>query len=891
MMQMDTKDLSKPALREEFSKNHKEYYSTKLFEEKGFKRQKCKVCGKHFWGVVETNDCGDSSHTEYGFFKDKPKKVGYLEFWNKFSAFFKANGHTIIKRYPVVSRWRPDLYFTIAGIQDFQRIENGKLGFEYSANPLLVPQMCLRFSDIENVGVTGRHFTSFMMANQTSFNYPKEGYWRDRTVELNFELLTKVLGLPEEEVVYHEDVWAMPDFSGFGPSLENATKGLEVCNNVFTQFGVVGNKIAELDSKVVDTGWGFERLLWYYTGSPNVFEAVFGETLAHVRKEVKMPLDFDEEMYKRFAKHASSLNRDEVADYAAEESRVLKLSKITPAEYEKSIKPLQGLYASIDYTKTLLFAISDGSLPSNMGGGYNLRLILRRSLDFLEKYKIGIDMTTLAGFIAKEQKGLYPELSQNLDIFGKVIDIESSRYRNTKEGARKIIEVLLSKGTNVTKEQAKTMYQSNGIPPELIESVAESKGIRISLPKDVYNDIIQTDMVKKEKAEKKLDVEIPKDVKETEKLYYDFVANAEAKVLFAKGAYFVLDKTPFYPESGGQVQDTGTVNGVNVVDVQKIGNVIVHVADKNTGFKKGDKVVAIVDEERRKAIIAHHTATHLISAAARKILGQHAWQEGARKDQNKAHIDIVHYDKLSENEADSIENQVNSWLINGVKVNAQEMSRGDAEGKYGFSIYQGHGVPAKTMRIITIKSLDNVLIDAEACGGLHAVGRETYLGIVKIISTSRIHDGVDRIEFAAGPAAARLFQTEHKEIGEMASKLNAEPGNVNKRLSDLQEENKAMHKIVEKTGELLATSLAESIPDAELIDREVEVDKKMMIRIADMLIKRNSSCTVVLRNRDGYLLCMSGTASKRSAIDTLKSKFKGKTFTGGGSQRFAEAKL
>jgi alanyl-tRNA synthetase len=888
---MDVKSLSKPALREEFSKNHKEYYSTKLFEEKGFVRQKCKVCGKNFWSIAVTNDCGDSSHTEYGFFRDKPRKIGYLDFWEKFSAFFKENGHTIIKRYPVVSRWRPDLYFTIAGIQDFQRIENGKLGFEYSANPLLVPQMCLRFGDIENVGVTGRHFTSFMMANQTSFNYPKEGYWRDRTVELNFKLLTKVLGLPEEEVIYHEDVWAMPDFSGFGPSLENATKGLEICNNVFTQFGVEGNKVAELDSKVVDTGWGFERLLWYYTGSPNVFEAVFGETLAHVRKEVSIDIDSDESVYKKFAKHASSLNRDEVADYAEEEKKVLKLSGITAAEYEKSIKPLQALYATVDYTKTLMFAITDGSLPSNIGGGYNLRLILRRSLDFLEKYKIGIDMTTLAGFIAKEQKGLYPELSQNLDIFGKVIDIESRRYRNTKEGARKIVEALLSKSSTVSKEQAKTMYQSNGITPELITSVAESKGMKVTLPEDVYNDIIQTDMVKKEKAEKKLDVEIPKDIKKTEKLYYDFVANASAKVLFAKGKYFILDKTPFYPESGGQVQDTGTVNGINVVDVQKIGDVIVHVADKNTDFKKGDKVTAIVDEERRKAIVAHHTATHLISAAARKILGQHAWQEGAKKDQNKAHIDIVHYDKLSEKETDAIENMVNSWLLNGIKVTAQEMSRGDAEGKYGFTIYQGHGVPAKEMRIITIKTLDNQLIDAEACGGLHAVGRENYLGIVKIISTSRIHDGVDRIEFAAGPAAAKLFQAEHREIGELAAKLNAEPSAVNQRLSELQEENRSMHKLVEKTGELLATSLAESIPDEELIDRQVEADKKLMIKIADLLIKRNSSCTVVLRNREGYMLCMSGTASRRSAIETLKSKFTGKTFTGGGSQRFAEAKM
>ena len=173
MMNIDVKKLSKQALRDEFSKHSDKYYSTKLFEEKGFKRQKCKFCGMYFWSLVETYDCGDTSHTEYSFFKEKPVKIGYADFWKKFSEFFRTHKHEIVRRYPVVSRWRPDLYFTIAGIQDFQRLENGHMAFEYNANPLMVPQFCLRFKDIENVGVTGGHFTGFMMPNQTSFNYPK----------------------------------------------------------------------------------------------------------------------------------------------------------------------------------------------------------------------------------------------------------------------------------------------------------------------------------------------------------------------------------------------------------------------------------------------------------------------------------------------------------------------------------------------------------------------------------------------------------------------------------------------------------------------------------------------------------------------------------------------
>jgi alanyl-tRNA synthetase len=160
--------------------------------------------------------------------KEKPLHISYVDFWKKFSEIFKEEGHEVIESYPVVSRWRQDLYFTIAGIQDFQRIENGVMGFEYPANPLLVPQICLRFNDIPNTGVTGRHMTSFMMANQTAFNYPKEGYWRDKTIEINFKVLTQMLGIDKNDITYIEDVWAMGDFSEFGPCLETLPMGVSL---------------------------------------------------------------------------------------------------------------------------------------------------------------------------------------------------------------------------------------------------------------------------------------------------------------------------------------------------------------------------------------------------------------------------------------------------------------------------------------------------------------------------------------------------------------------------------------------------------------------------------------------------------------------------------------
>jgi alanyl-tRNA synthetase len=879
--------LTKDYLKGEFGKEYKKYYSTKIFEDKGFGRYTCKHCGMKFWSTVETDNCGDSSHNSFSFFKDRPQRAGYSEFWKRFAKFFKENGHAIVDRYPVVSRWRPDLYFTIAGIQDFQRIENGLMGFEYGANPLMVPQMCLRFNDIENVGVTGSHFTAFMMANQTSFNYPKEGYWRDRTMELNYKFLTGVLGIPDDKITYHEDAWAMGDFSEFGPCLEGFSGGLEIVNNVFTQFEYANGKVQELDNKVVDVGWGFERVLWFYTGCSNAYEAAFGDTLAKVRKQVDV--EFDPELYGRFAVHGGELNRDEVSNVGEVERRILKRTGISQRDYDAKIRPMQALYAVIDHTRTLLFAITDGSLPSNVGGGYNLRIILRRSFDFIDTYKLSIDLPTIARLVAKELKDTYPELHGRLETFDRVVAVERARYENAKGNARRVVELTLGKSSSIGKEQVRTLYESNGITPELITSVAAELKIDVKLPENAYMDIIADNSAGREKA-KKLDVAVPDGVKGTQKLYYDFVSKTEARVVFAKGRYFALDKTPFYPEGGGQASDAGTVNGIKVIDVQTMRNVVVHVAEKDTGFKAGEKVECAVDEERRKAIIAHHTATHLISAAARKILGEHAWQEGARKEHDKAHIDIAHYEKLEEKEADAIEGQVNSWLLNGIKVDASDMSRGDAESKYGFSIYQGHGAPAKSMRIVTIKTLDNKLIDAEACGGLHAAGRENYVGMVKIINTSRIHDGVDRIEFVAGPAALMRFREEHRELERMSEALNSEPLLVSKRLEELQNENSAMHKEIERGKDLLAFSMAESMGDEKFIDRELDVDRKMMVRIADLLVKRNGNCTVLLRNREGDVVCMAGASSNVSAIDRLNEKLKGK-FKGGGSARFAQGKI
>ena len=459
---------NKEELRKQFSKEPRKYYEVGLFKEQGFERRSCTICGKYFWSADPSRKlCGDSSHEPYSFIKKTASNVDYAEFWGRFSKFFKKEGHAIIGSYPVVSRWRQDLYYTIAGIQDFQRIEHGKISFEYPANPLMVPQMCMRFNDIANVGVTGRHFTAFMMANQTAFNYPKEGYWRDRTIELNYKVLTELLGIKKETITYIEDVWAMGDFSEFGPSVEAFSGGLELVNNVFTQFEYTNGAIKELAGKVVDVGWGFERLLWFISGTQTVYDAVFKRQLEYIHKSSGIKPNVD--LYSKLAKEFGSIDMTETNDANSIEARILQKAGVDVKQYRTEIKPLQASYAMADHARTLLFAINDGALPSNVGGGYNLRILLRRIFDFSREYGMNIDLLKLMEIHANELSGIYPNLSNGIETAKAVIDIERKRYESTKIAATRIVDTIIEKKESLTADRMKTLYESNGITPEFIE--------------------------------------------------------------------------------------------------------------------------------------------------------------------------------------------------------------------------------------------------------------------------------------------------------------------------------------------------------------------------------------------------------------------------------------
>ncbi len=882
------KGLNKESLREEFSKDYKNYYFVKLFDDYKFKRQHCGKCGKYFWSITSRDLCGD--HEEYSFFKDQINDANYVNLWSKVSKFFKDNGHTVMQRYPVVSRWRQDLYFNIASIVDFQRIENGAMSFEYPANPLIVPQMCLRFNDIENVGVTSRHFTCFMMLGQHSFNWPKDGYWRDKTMELNFKLLTEVIGVKKEDIVYHEDVWAMGDFSEFGPSLESFANGLELTNNVFTQFQYSNNDIKELEGMVVDVGIGFERLLWFLKGYDSSYRSVFDGVIKKL--ENKIHIDLDNKSFYEFSKMTSMIDLTEGNSAREKEMQIVKKLGISDNEFAE-INRIKAFYAILDHTRTLLFAISDGALPSNMGGGYNLRILLRRAFDFIDRYEFGFTLEEAAQLMAEELEPMFPELKASQGIFSKVISIERERYVKSREVAKKVLSSALGKAKTLMPKDLRTMYESYGITPEMIEDYVGSNKLSIELPANLYENMIIGDFKEKEKTNK-IPINLPQ-LPKTEQLYYDFALESQSKVLFVKDKYVVLDKTPFYPEGGGQLADLGTISGIEVADVQKAGDIAVHVMSESVStlpeFAIGSVVECKVDRERRERLMVHHSSTHLINACSREILGKHVWQEGTLKDFDKARIDITHYEKLSNDEVKSIENLANTYVSNGIIIEVNYIDRSDAEAKYGFGIYQGHGVPSKVLRIVTIKTKDGKLVDAEACGGIHLVDRENKIGIIKVIGSSRVHDGVNRLEFCAGRAALDYFQKEDEELSKVAVTLNVEKFESSNAVSKGRNDYSELYKKLEMYKDAISDKIAPSFGNSDSIDLDMgRAPREMMRALAEGIIKTNGKSVVILHNVFNDALCMCGTESGKSAVETIRGKYQAK-FKGGGSAKIAEGKL
>jgi len=760
--------LDKNQILKEFSSDPDKYYNVKLFQEQGFVRKSCSKCGRFFWTLDANRTlCPDDGTDTYSFIGEPPtsKRFDYTQAWKQVEEFFVKNNHTSVSRYPVVCRWRDDLYFTIASIVDFQRIMGSKVVFEFPANPLVVPQTCLRFKDLENVGVTGRHFSSFCMIGQHSVPN-NQGYWKDECVDLDYRLLTDQFGIKKEEVVFVEDVWA--GGGSFGPSLEYFVRGLELGNAVFTEFQGELGQHTTLDQRVIDMGAGLERFAWITMGTPTAYDCCFGPINEKLYNTIGIDSD-SEVLRKYFTEIAKEI--DHYDDLNQVRRLAVKNAGITDSQLTKMITPMEGMYLIADHLRTLIFAITDGALPSNVGGGYNLRMMLRRINATVSKLNLKLDIDDLIDSHIDYLKDTYPELDEKREDVKKILKIESARYEESKGHMKKKAEKIREKGTP-TVDELITFYESDGITPEYLKEVDAISEV----PSSFYSKLSDLHQSEKKKAITELPLE---QLPETETLFYkDDPMEFEAKVIKVFDDQVVLDKTSFYARGGGQEPDHGSIAGFEVVDVDKHADIIVHKL-KGGIPNEGDTVQCKVDVTRRSNITKNHTSTHIINTSARSVLGSWVWQHSAFKDDDHARLDITHHSSLNDEQVKQIEDAANKMIKDNYPVNIEYFDRGTAEQKYGFRIYQGGVVPVKSVRIVSIEDKD-----IEACGGTH-VKKTGDIELIKITKTKRIQDGVVRLEFVSGPNAFTYVKEQEEE-----SKIKEQQAIAKQQLEKQREENK-----------------------------------------------------------------------------------------------------
>ncbi|MGB8767589.1 MAG: alanine--tRNA ligase [Nitrososphaeraceae archaeon] len=787
-----------------FSSNPDKYYKVSLFDDIGFKRQSCKLCGKYFWSIKDKESCPE--HENYSFIGDPPtqKRLDFVNAWKELSSFFKKNNHEIIQRYPVVCRWREDLYFTIASIVDFQRVMNGKIVFEIPKNPLVVPQMCLRFNDIENVGLTGRHYTSFCMIGQTCNADAAGGYWKDKCIELDHSLLKDVFGIKSDEITFVEDVWM--GAGAFGYSLEYYVRGLELGNAVFTEFEGDQYNYRTLDNKIIDMGAGLERLSWITLGTPTSYDATFGPVLRKLADKFGIDIDSKSELLSQYFRRFSEMHTHYQDDVTLLKTNIAKELGLTFESLEKTILPFEALSIIADHSRTLMFGISDGCLPSNVGGGYNLRIVLRRTLALLARFGWNIDLAEVMDLHIEQLESMYPELKEHKNDVRTIIQIESDRYSSSKERMYQIANSMIKSKNSPSTEDLIRMYESDGITPDfLLES-----GVIEKIPPDFY--VKLSELHSSHESKQVLDIEPVTGIEPTRLLYYEneSIREFDARVLkVLKDKYLILDKTAFYPRGGGQEPDFGSIEDIRITDVIKQNNIVLHKMQTSSKdhFVENKVVHGIIDNTRRRSITKNHSATHILNSAARNSLGSWVWQNSAFKDEHYARLDITHHSALTQEQIKQIEKTANEVVQKNLPIIINIQERSDAESRYTFRIYQGGAVPSNNVRIVNIDGWD-----VEACGGTH-VNKTGEIGLIKILKTERIQDGAVRLEFVSGNNALQYIQSQDSQLHHIAQSLGSSREKVGESLGKMIAENELMKRklrsLVNKFSDNMASIVAQ----------------------------------------------------------------------------------
>ncbi len=868
--------------------------------DRGYVRKKCPKCGEYFWTLDPGREtCGEAPCEPYSFVGKRMRDTSLEEVREGFLSFMESRGHTRIGRYPVIARWRDDLFLTSASIVNFQPFITAGL-VPPPANPLTISQPCIRLKDVDKVGPTmGRHLTIFEMMAHHAFNTKERFvYWKERTVELFHEYATKVLGIPEEEIVYKEGIWE--GGGNAGPDLEPIVRGLEIATLVFMEYKEEDGKYVPMDTKVVDTGYGLERIAWLLRGDPTGFHAVYGNLVDSFRSELGVE-PVDEALLSRYSEVSSILRELEKGKKVeALRAKVAELLGMEPSYLEARVAPLEKVFALLDHTKAIAFMLADGLVPSNVNEGYLGRLLIRRSLKLLKL--LGVE-AKLSELVAKQVdywslKG-FPELGEAIDRIVEIVDIEQARYEEILRRGERIVREMLKNRRKLSLEDLITLYDSHGLPPELVQAVASELGADVDIPDNFYELIAGRHESKKPEAPK-----LPPFIDELDRfqptrlLYYQdpYLMEFDATVVGHVERMVLLDSTAFYPEGGGQPSDVGTLEWdggrAKVTKVEKYKGRVLHSLEGPLP-PVGARVRGRVDERRRLSRMRHHTATHVILEAARRVLGPHVWQWGAQKGDEESRLDITHYKGLSPDELRRIELLANETVMSNLPVNTFWLLRTDAERRYGFILYQGGVVPDPVLRIVEIEGYN-----VQACGGTH-VTRTGDIGPIKIWRARRIQDGVIRLEFSAGVPAVRRLMDTHSRIKEIAQSLGVGEDEVLEAFNSAMEELRDLKRVVRRYARA-----EEEAKIREALERYEEIGSYRVstvelssvgldegVKLADKLLKEDRIVLIIRPSGERTEVALLVNGYDVPAGDLVREATKAAGGGGGGSKRLGRGSI
>lgn len=845
------------------------------------------------------------------------------EIRSAFLEYFRENGHEVVASSSLVPHDDPTLLFTNAGMNQFKDTFLGREQRDY--NRATTSQKCVRaggkHNDLDNVGYTARHHTFFEMLGNFSFG----DYFKKEAIHFAWNFLTGTLKLPKERLcvtvyasdeeaynlwlndigVAAEDIirigdnkgtpyasdnfWQMGDTGPCGPCTEiffdhgdhiwggrpgtpeeDGDRFIEIWNIVFMQYNRQANgDMLPLPKPSVDTGMGLERI---------------AAVMQHVNS------NYETDLFQHLLNDASKL-----------------LGGVATTE--------GSLRVIADHIRSCSFLISDGVMPSNEGRGYTLRRIIRRACR--HGHKLGAQESffyKLVNSLVNVMGEAYPELAKNQSQIEWVLLQEEEQFTRTLDKGMKLLEESIAsmQGDVIAGETLFTLYDTYGFPVDLTEDIARERNLKVD--SEGFEKALEAQR-ERARAASKFGVDYNNQLVIEGSTaftgYENTVGDARVHALFVGGepvnlisagqqATVVLQQTPFYAESGGQVGDIGLLNfttgSVRVVDTRKQGDHHLHIVEVVSGeLKQGDEVSADVDAEKRHATSLNHSATHLLHAALRTVLGDHVTQKGSLVDPERLRFDFAHLEAVKPEELKTIEALVNEQIRSNTPVQTELMDM-DAARTSGAMALFGEKY-ADEVRVLSMGT-DNFSI--ELCGGIHA-GRTGDIGSFRIVAESGIAAGVRRIEAVTGAGAEAFVQSRFSELSNACRLLKAKPDNLESKLQALVAQSKSLEKEMQQLKQKLASagssdlvSQAVDVKGVKLLAIELGgVDPKSLRDMVDQLKNKLGSGVVFLATKaDGKVPLAAGVTKdltdRVKAGDLLKMVAEQLGGKGGGRPDFAQ---